>query len=92
MIRFAMIALVSLVASTSHAETAGSYSRCNKLGANAGACTACLRSGQFYNFDTTRKQWVCGNTTGMKPSKPGPKSTKPSVAKPLHRPSSMKKR
>lgn len=91
MIRLALISLLSLVASTAHAETAGSYSKCKNLGANAGACTSCLRSGKMFNFDNDRKKWVCGDTTGMKKSKPV-STTKPAVAKQPQKPSSIKKR
>ena len=90
MLRLALISLLSLGASTAHAETAGSYSKCKALGANAGACNSCLRSGQMFNFDNDRKKWVCGNTTGMKKSTPV--SKKPTVGKQPQKPSSVKKR
>jgi len=86
MIRLVLISLLSFVsftASTARADTVGSYSGCKRTGGNAAACKACLGGGQFYNFDTTRKQWVCGATTGMKRStsvskKPAAVSKKPS--------------
>ncbi len=95
MIRLALISLISLVASTAQADTVGSYSKCKTLGANAGACNACLRGGQMFNFDNDRKKWVCGNTTGMKKSEPHPKTsvTKKSTAgKQTQKPRSVKKR
>lgn len=94
MLRLALISVLSLAASTSYADktsgTVGSYSKCKTLGTNAGACNACLRSGNFYNFDNDRKKWVCGATTGMKKSTPATK--KPSVGKRPQKPSSVKKR
>ncbi len=90
MIRLALISLFSLVAGTAHAETVGSYSKCKNLGANAGTCTSCLRSGQMFNFDNARKKWVCGDTRDMTKSKPVSKKT--TVNKQPQKPSSVKKR
>lgn len=87
MLRLALISVLSLVASTAAADTVGSYSKCKRTG-NEAACKSCLASGNFYNFDSTRKKWVCGETTGMKRSTPVEKK-KPT--KPI-KPSSVKKR
>jgi formylglycine-generating enzyme required for sulfatase activity len=51
------------------ADTISSYSGCKRAGDEA-ACKACLQGGNFYNFDQGTKQWVCGATSDMKPSKP----------------------
>lgn len=55
------------------AQSVGSYGKCNTTDDEA-ACKACLGRGGgiFYNYDKGTKQWVCGATSDMKPSKAFP--------------------
>lgn len=87
MLRIALISMFSLLSlAPARAESVGTYSKCSKLGANVGACNRCLRTTQFFNFDTAHKKWVCGNTNGRKESRPTSKPTKASVTKQPVRP------
>ena len=60
------------------AQSVGSYGKCRTTDDEA-ACKACLAKGGgiFYNYDKGTKQWVCGATSDMKPSKPMPKKEPP---------------
>lgn len=74
MLRLAL--LTSLLSVTVRADTISSYSGCKRSG-DEQACKACLQGGNFYNFDNGTKQWVCGATSDMKPSKPVSKPATP---------------
>jgi len=60
------------------AQSVGSYGKCRSTD-DEQACKACLGRGGgiFYNYDKGTKQWVCGATSDMKPSKPFPKKAPP---------------
>ncbi len=60
------------------AQSVGTYSECKSTD-DESACKACLERGGgiFYNYDKGTKQWVCGATSDMKPSKAFPKKEPP---------------